>query len=154
MSASHQVLDQTSTKTLEDRLRETINQHKIADLYVFGSRAPEIVGKVRGQAVPSEYPDSDVDIGVLPLPGQHLSVHEKVRLAIALEDLLEVDRADLVALPDADPFLATDIIRGHLLYCADAHAQAEYELYVLRRAGDLAPYARARWNHILRGDPL
>ena len=41
-------------------------------------------------------------------------------------------------------FLALDVIRGELLFCDDSHAQAEYELYVLGRAGDLAPHERAR----------
>ena len=57
---------------------------------------------------------------------------------------MEVPRVDVVALPDADAFLAVDIVRGELIYCADDHAQAEYELYVLGRAGDLEPYRRAR----------
>jgi len=56
---------------------------------------------------------------------------------------------DLVLLPSASPFLALDIIRGELIYCADPHAQSEYELYVLRRAGDLAPYQRARHELVL-----
>jgi hypothetical protein len=58
---------------------------------------------------------------------------------------------DLVVLPEADPFLALDVIRGELLTCADADAQAEDELYVLRRAGDLARFARERWRLILSG---
>lgn len=140
--------------SLEERLREIASQYHIADLYVFGSRAAGIAARVRGQAMPDQYPHSDVDIGVRPLPGYQLSVHDKVRLAIALEDLLEVSRVDLVVLPEAPPFLAVDILRGHLLYCANADAQAEHELYVLRRAGDLAPYARQRYKHILLGIPL
>lgn len=60
---------------------------------------------------------------------------------------------DLVILPEADPFLALDVIRGELLYCADRDAQAEQELQVLRRAADLAPYARERWEQILVGTP-
>ena len=47
-------------------------------------------------------------------------------------------------LTEADPFLAANIIRGERLYAADAHAGVEYELYVLRRAGDLAPLERER----------
>jgi hypothetical protein len=36
-----------------------------------------------------------------------------------------------------------------LLYCADPDHQAEDELYVLRRAGDLARYARERQDLVL-----
>ena len=137
--------------SIEEQLRKVADQYKIAALYVFGSRAAEIAGRVYCQETSSEHPDSDVDIGVQPMPGQHLTARERVRLAMALEDILNVKRVDLVVLPEADPFLAVDIIRGKLLYCADADAQAEDELYVLRRAGDLAPYARARWKQILTG---
>ena len=45
---------------------------------------------------------------------------------------------------EADPFLAANIIRGERLFCADVLAADEYELYVLRRAGDLAPLERER----------
>lgn len=119
-------------------------RYEIAALYVFGSRAEEIARRVRGQAVSSQYPDSDVDIGVQLVTGHRLSAQDRVQLSIELEDLLEVNRVDLVVLPEADPFLALDIIRGELLYCADKDAQAEDELYVLRRAGDLAPLERER----------
>jgi hypothetical protein len=49
----------------------------------------------------------------------------------------------------ADPFLAVEIIRGERLYAED-HLQAdEYDLYVLRRAGDLVPLERERQALIL-----
>lgn len=48
-------------------------------LYTFGSRGEEVGGR-------------------------ELSVEEKVNLAIALEDLLGVNRVDLVGLVAADPF--------------------------------------------------
>lgn len=51
---------------------------------------------------------------------------------------------DLIVLPEADPFLAANIIRGERLYCSDAYLADEYELYILRRAGDLIPLERER----------
>lgn len=128
--------------SLEERLREIASQYHIADLYVFGSRAAGIAARVRGQAMPDQYPHSDVDIGVRPLPGHQLSVHDKVRLAMALEDLLGVSRVDLVVLPEAPPFLAANIVRGERLLVTDEHAADGYLLYVLRRAGDLIPLRR------------
>jgi len=147
-------LNITSNKppsNLQRELKAIGPPYQIEALYVFGSRAREIAGRVWGQAVSSHYPDADVDIGVKPVAGHRLSAQDRVRLTIELEDLLDVNRVDLVVLPEADPFLAVNVIRGELLYCADPHAQAEYELYVLRRAGDLAYYARARMDHILAG---
>jgi uncharacterized protein len=136
---------------IENQLGFIGNRYDIVALYAFGSRAREIAGKGHGKGISPRDSNSDVDIGVQPKPGRYLSAKERVQLAIQLEDVLDVNRVDLVILSDADPFLALEIVRGELLYCADADAQAEYELYVLRRAGDLAFYARERWQQILMG---
>ncbi len=90
---------------------------------------------------------SDLDLGVLP--ARPLNVDEKVALAIALEDLFNVNRVDLVVLPEADPFLAANIIRGERLYQRDPRQADEYDLYILRRAGDLIPLERERQALIL-----
>jgi uncharacterized protein len=135
---------------LKHQIAQIAEHFHICELYVFGSRAAEIAARVRGESPPSgPVSASDVDIGVQPEPGRKLPVQEKVRLAIALEDLLDVGRVDLVVIPEADPFLATDVIRGELLFCADPDEQAETELLILRRAGDLAYYKRMRMNSIL-----
>jgi uncharacterized protein len=141
----------TTKMSLADELKAIGARHGIAALYAFGSRAAEMAGRVRRQAVSAELPESDVDIGVQPAPGQRLTAEERVRLTVELEGLLAAKRVDLVVLPEADPFLALDVIRGELLYCADADQQAEDELYVLRRAGDLVSYAHERWRLILTG---
>ncbi len=137
--------------SLADELKAAGARYGIAALYVFGSRAAEIASRVHRRAVSAEFPESDVDIGVQPTSGRLLTAQERVRLAVELEELLAAKRVDLVVLPEADPFLALDVIRGELLYCDDADQQAEDELYVLRRAGDLAPYAHERWRLILTG---
>ena len=137
--------------TLEKELGIIGTRYGVIALYAFGSRAGEIAAKVQGKEISPENLLSDVDIGVESKPGRYLSAKERVQLAIELEDVLDVNRVDLVILSEADPFLALEIVRGELLYCADADAQAEYELYVLRRAGDLAFYARERWKQILTG---
>ena len=54
------------------------------------------------------------------------------------------------SLPEAQPFLAVEIIRGELLCCLDPYERAEMELYVLRRAADLAPFERRRREVILK----
>jgi len=63
---------------------------------------------------------------------------------------LKVGRVDLVVLPEAPPFLAVEIIRGELLFSEDLGKQAEDELYILRRAADLAPFALERQRLVLR----
>ncbi|MHC1743888.1 MAG: nucleotidyltransferase domain-containing protein [Syntrophobacteraceae bacterium] len=130
-------------------LEAPARQFGVKEIYVFGSRAPEIAARARGEEPPQVLPGSDVDIAVQPELGVSFSVQQRVRFAIALEDLFGVGRVDLVVLGEADPFLAVEIIRGELLYCRDPDDQAETELYVLRRAGDLAHHERERINSIL-----
>lgn len=134
-----------------EMLETLAKRFAISELYVFGSRAREISVKLQGLPSDPAFPESDVDIGVEPLPGRLLSVREKVELAIALEDLFMVNRVDLVVISEADPFLVVEIVRGELLYCKDLDKQAENELFILARAGDLARYRRERIESILSG---
>ena len=134
---------------IEAAIDEVCRRFGVANLYVFGSRAAEVAAHLRGEATAPGGSGSDVDVGVTPLPGKLTAAKERVQLAVAIEDLLAVPRVDLVILPEADPFLAVEVIRGELLYCVDATAQAEEELYILRRAGDLAPLKRERLALIL-----
>jgi uncharacterized protein len=122
-------------------------------IYAFGSNAKEVV-KFINEEIPAINISSlsDIDIGVKPRAGKMLSLKEKVHLSISFEDLFAVNRLDLVMLPEADPFLAANIIRGERLFCRDEYAADEYELYILRRAGDLAPLERERISLVMGMD--
>lgn len=122
----------------------------VSILYVFGSRALEVAAWLAQPGQPLAPSASDVDIGAHAAHGTFWPVADKVRLAIALEDLLGCERVDLVVLNEADPFVAAEIIRGERLFADDAHAADEYDLYVLRRAGDLAPLERERLDLIFK----
>lgn len=143
---------------LADRLEALARAHGVLDVYVFGSRAAEIAerfgrGHTRSDAShgpPVTTPGSDVDIAVRPRHDASFDVDDRVDFAHALETLLGVSRVDLVVLPEAGAFLAEAAISGELLFCEDSHDQAEYELYVLRRAGDLLPFERERRELIMR----
>ncbi len=137
-----------------DVLDDLAREYGLAAIYAFGSRAGEIAARVAGEPVESAHPSSDVDIGVLPARGRRLTARERVRLTIALEDALDVRRVDLVILPEASPYLALDVVRGELLHTTDPDAEAEYQLYVLRRAGDLAPYQHERLRMFLAGEAI
>ena len=116
-------------------------------LYAFGSRAREAFAWVHDGIHLSPANNSDLDIGVHitePLP-----IKKKVELAIALEDFFGVKRVDLLSLTEADPFLSANIIRGERLYAADDYMADGYDLYILRRAGDLIPLERERQQLIL-----
>lgn len=127
-------------------------QSRLAALYAFGSRAGEAAAVAKGRRDRLSPGPADLDIGILPADGRTLPVQEKADLACRLEDLFKVGRVDLVVLPEADPFLAANIIRGERLYALDETAADEYDLYILRRAGDLIPLERERIALIL-GEP-
>lgn len=135
---------------LRESLAAICRQFEVDALYVFGSRAAEVYALVQGLGALASSA-SDVDVGALPMSSRLSDPRERVRLAAAIEHLLGVPRVDLVILPEADPYLALDAVSGELLYCADAVRQAEYELYTLRRAGDLAPFERERRGLLLTG---
>ncbi len=123
----------------------------IADIYAFGSRAEETAARLEALEPVSSVaaPSSDLDIGVRPYFDVRLTAKDRVALTIELEDLFDVPRVDLVLLPEADPYLALDIVSGELLYTADADEEARYQLFVLHRAGDLAHFKRERIRMIL-----
>jgi predicted nucleotidyltransferase len=141
----------SADKDVAVKLEAIARDYGLAAVYVFGSRAGEIAALARGQEIMTRSPRSDIDIGIQPGKHRPLSAEDRVKLTIEMEDLFDAKRVDLVILPEADPYLALDIIRGELLHCADADEEAEYELFVLRRAADLAPYAREKWREILGG---
>lgn len=121
----------------------------MAILYAFGSRAAEVRRWLNGEENALAPGPSDVDVAVKFLPGTEVGVDRRVSLAIALEDWLGVNRVDLVDLDQADAFLAANAIRGSRLYAQDDYLADEYDLYVLRRAADLAPLERERIARIL-----
>ena len=142
-----------NTKSESRNIREGLNRlakaFNLAEIYVFGSRANEIYAAMKKGLSPNTQSVADVDIAVEPVPYQRLSARDKVRLTIALEDLFDAVRVDLIVLSETPPFLALDVIQGELIYCMDADAQAERELEILRRAGDLARYEREGRKRIL-----
>ena len=130
-------------------LESIAERYNLCAIYAFGSRAAEISARVRGELFSSRHPGSDVDIGVQPDGRNTLSAREKVQITIDLEDLFEEHRVDLIVMTEIEPFFALEIIRGELIYCDDLDVQAELELCILRRAGDLAYYEKERRRQIL-----
>jgi predicted nucleotidyltransferase len=99
---------------------------RILALYLFGSRGRH-----------EETEDSDVDLGVL----FRRDKEETLREVLLLEDLFERRLGlpvDLIDVGRSSAFLALDVIRGDRIYCTDPDYCDDFELYVMRRAGDLA----------------
>jgi len=135
--------------SLKQEIIELCYEYKVRDLYVFGSRADEILAMLNNQTGDAGKNGSDIDLGIFPEEFQEWSPSKKVNFTIELEDLFQAAQIDLVLLPEADPYLALDIIRGELLYTRDPDQQARYELYVLRRAEDLLPFKKAKMQMLL-----
>jgi predicted nucleotidyltransferase len=129
-------------------LEALCRQYGIHILYAFGSRSKEAYAWLAEAGTTLPPGPSDLDVGVKP--AEPMDVRQKVELAVALEDLFGVNRVDLVILPEADPFLATNVIRGERLFADDRYLADEYDLYILRRAGDLLFLERERQALILR----
>lgn len=116
---------------LDAALRRAIASNgEVRAAYLFGSQA-----KREARA------DSDIDVGVLYRSPQ------AVQTTLAFEGVLEEATSREVNVVDvarASAFLALDIIRGERIFTRDAADTDRFELYVLRRAGDLLPFERQR----------
>jgi predicted nucleotidyltransferase len=110
---------------------------RILGLYLFGS---QLHGDCHEQ--------SDVDLGVLP--ATELPLEQLVELERHFEEALDTS-VDLVDLSRCNAYLALEAIRGERLYASDSDDCDEFDLYVMRRAGDLAPFERERRRHLLEG---
>lgn len=108
---------------------------RLLGLYLFGSRTD-------GTA----HERSDVDLGALFR--ERVGLGEVVGLEARFEDALRTS-VDLIDIGHSDPFLALDAIRGERIYEADGVACDEFDLYVMRRAGDLAPFEHERRRMVL-----
>jgi len=132
---------------IREQLRELADGYDIQIIYAFGSRAKEAFEMVVGKRVSLSPGPSDLDIGIKP--ERKLTVEEKVEIALALEDIFGVHRVDLVVIPEVRTPLAFRIVTGELLYASNPVYEAEYQLYVMRKAADLLPYERERQKMIL-----
>jgi len=126
-----------STAEIERELRAFgAGDSRILALYLFGSRGRR-----------EETEQSDVDVGILWRKEQTL--RDVLLLEGDLERRLGL-KLDLVDAGRANAFLALDIIRGERVFCADPDRGDEFELYVMRRAGDLAPFERELRRRLLQ----
>ena len=137
---------------LQPKLADLCHRYGVTSLYVFGSRASEIAARVSGEQVVPAHPQSDGDFAVQIAEESDLRGFARGGLLMDLEELFELPRADLVVLNDADPFIALEAVRGELLFFTDADVQAEEELFILRRAGDLEPFETERIRLMLAGE--
>ena len=110
-------------------LKAICQQHGVAILYSFGSRAKETLAWLDDPDAVLAPGPSDVDLGVKPLPATDFNWKTEVALGHTLEDLLGVKRVDLVNLDNANPFLAAEVVHGERLYAESEYAPACYSVF-------------------------
>jgi predicted nucleotidyltransferase len=125
---------------LEQAIRDLLERHsEVIGAYIFGSQA-------RGDTTAL----SDIDLAVV------FDRPRSLESLLALQD--ELERAvhmsvDLVDLTKVDAYLALEIVSGERIFERDGRRLDELDLYVLRRAGDLAPFERERRRMLLAAPP-
>lgn len=139
--------EQKAMSDIQRQIRKLSRNHGLRLIYVFGSRAREIMDVVKGKRYSMSSSKSDIDIGIFP--HKHLSVEDKVVIALFFEDLFAVAKTDVVELSEAPVSLAFEIVQGELLYAEDTDFEAEYQLHVLRMAADLMPHERRKREMVL-----
>ena len=133
--------------TPQRKLKNLAVQYGLQLIYAFGSRAKEAYEMTVGKREALRPSSADLDIG---LKSQRpLSVEDKVRIAVFFEDLFSVPRVDVVVLPEAPIMLALEIVQGELLFAKDDRYEAEYQLYIMRLAAEIAPFEKRKRDLIL-----
>jgi predicted nucleotidyltransferase len=132
---------------VKEKIEQIAAKYGLQVIYAFGSRAKETLEVAEGCIASLSSTPSDLDIGVKP--ERHLTVEEKVEIAIFFEDLFDLPRVDVVVLPEAPVSLAVEIVTGEILYARDSTYEAEYQLYIMRMAADLLPYEQEKQKMIL-----
>jgi len=131
-----------------NKVEQLCRKYRVKALYVFGSRAAQMLRALADDSY--QFPPSPSDLDVGALTHSPFSIEDKVNLILALETIFAAPRVDLFLLQEADAFLAANVIRGERIFAEDSYLADEYELYVLRRAGDLAELERERMAMILQ----
>jgi predicted nucleotidyltransferase len=132
---------------MKEKIGQMAGKYGLQIIYAFGSRAKEALAVVEGRIERLSSTPSDLDIGVKS--ERPLTVEEKVEIAIFFEDLFDLPRVDVVVLPEAPVSLAVEIVTGEILYAKDSNYEAEYQLYIMRKAADLLPYEKEKQKMIL-----
>ena len=132
---------------MKEKITKIASKYRLQIIYTFGSRAKEVLDRMEGRISHLSSTPSDLDIGVKP--EKPLTVEEKVEIAIFFEDLFDLQRVDVVVLPEAPILLAMQIVTGEILYRQDQTYEAEYQLYIMRRAAELLPFERLKQKMIM-----
>lgn len=137
---------------MDSTLRRICERYGLSLVYLFGSRARTGVQILAGEKVVEDDPLSDIDVGVvtdgpLPEPSERPSFY--ARLYNELEELFKPLRLDLVFLEEQHSVFQAEAIKGICVYQSSEQKRDEYEMRVLRRAADFAPFLRRFLQDVL-----
>ena len=121
-------------RNVKDDIEALAARYGLQFIYAFGSRAREALEFLDGRKRQLTSGVSDLDIGVKSSTGLAVSA---------------VPRVDLVVLSEVSTFLALEIVSGELLFAQDLHYEAEYQLYIMRRAAEMMRFQRAKERMML-----
>ena len=122
-----------------NELLEICREFELLSVYLFGSRADDGLRLLRGEPVSAK--GSDLDVGVFSM-SRNPDVDRLGELQVALEEVFDPLRVDLVPLDHVDPLFQFRAIDGHRIATTNSTATDERELEVMRRAADLLPFQR------------
>lgn len=139
--------EKANVNKLQEEIAKLAGRYNLQLIYAFGSRAQEVYKRIHGKKAALRSSSSDLDIGLKSR--RPLSVEEKVKIAVFFEDLFGVPRVDVVVLSEAPVMLALEIVQGEVLFADDDRYEAEYQLYIMRRAAEIVPFERMKRDLIL-----
>lgn len=119
-------------------LNAAAEEQGVLAVYLFGSRADDGLAMLQGGAVDAK--GSDLDVGVVF--ESRVDFGALATLQVAMEDVFEPLRVDLVPLQRVDAIFQFHAVDGHLVFARDETKVNLYELEVMRRAAELVPIQR------------
>lgn len=123
-----------------EMLDSTCERHRVLAVYLFGSRADDGLALLRGESVAAK--GSDLDVGVV-FDGHDVEFDALAALQVAMEDVFDPLRVDLVPLQRVDAIFQFHAVDGHRVFARDETRVNLHELEVMRRAAELIPIQRA-----------
>ncbi len=130
---------------MESRLHHVCNKNGMSLLYLFGSQARSALDYLQSDGTAGAVGDSvaDLDIGVvtsspLPLAGERHRLYAS--LTNDLQDYFPAFRVEVVLLEEHHSVFQYEALKGFCIYCSSIEVKDQYEISILRRAADFAPF--------------
>lgn len=88
------------------------------------------------------HPGSDLDLAVLPTPGNEITFDVLADMIAKLSKVFPRVDVDVSLIPHADPLFLKKIFETGVLLCGDAVEFRRYRVYAFRRYSEYLPYLR------------